>query len=67
VSLTLFAIALALSLRWLSILLPGPVSTYIVLMILLGVGTWLLMWIYLACIDRIESEECETYRAEGGE
>lgn len=67
VPLTLFAIALALSSSWLSVLLPGPISTYMALMILLGVGVWLFLWIYLTCIGRIECGESDTDRAQGGE
>jgi hypothetical protein len=66
VPLTLFAIALALSSRWLSILLPGAISTYMVLIILLGVGAWVFLWIYLACIGRIGCEGCDTDRVQGG-
>ena len=54
IPLTLFAIALALGSSWLSLLLPGAISTYIVLMLLLSAGAWLLLWVYLAIIARMK-------------
>lgn len=65
IPLTLFASALALSSRWLSILLPGAISTYMVLMILLGVGAGLFLRIYLAFIGRIEAGGSDSDRAQG--
>jgi hypothetical protein len=67
IPLTLFAIVLALASRWLSVLLPGTISTYMVLMLLLAVGAWLSLWVCLVCIGRIESRRGDTARAQGGE
>ena len=63
VCLVLFAISLVFARRWLSLLLPGPTSMYIAVMVLLAVVAWLLTWIYVVRINRIERDGCDDHRS----
>lgn len=53
-SLALFAITLMFSRKWLSTFRPGGISIYVALLVSLSVGAWLLTWIYMVLIHRIE-------------
>lgn len=63
VLLVLFEIALVFARRSLSLLLPGPTSIYIAVMVFLTVAAWLLTWIYVVRINRIERDGRDEHRS----
>ena len=61
--LVLFEIAVVFARRWLSLLLPGPTSIYIAVMVFLSVAAWLLTWAYVVRINRIERDGCDDHQS----